>query len=359
MDVQIPDGDFRTTSLLLRRALLAILVGVLAALCLLVLRPFFAPTLWAAILAYVTWPLYCRFRIPFGRFSTAAASLMTVVVIGVAVVPVLWLVVLIQHELSDAYRNLIAYLSEGPHRLPVVIRDIPWFGSWVQDHFDRYSSEPTALGRELASGLQLWSGQLGALLGGASRNVGKLLVALLTLFFFYRDGDSMVRQIRRVGTRFFEHRLDRYVSAAGTMTRAVVYGLLITAVAQGVIAGLGYRIVGLEAPAVLGALTGVLSTVPLVGTALVWAPLGAGLIIAGHTWKGILLLVWGVLLVHPTDNLLRPLLISRVARVPFLLAMFGALGGLTAFGLIGLFVGPVLLGVASAVWLEWVTDEDQ
>jgi predicted PurR-regulated permease PerM len=75
--------------------------------------------------------------------------------------------------------------------------------------------------------------------------------------------------------------------------------------------------------------------------------------IAGHTWKGVLLFGWGAVLVHPIDNLLRPLLISGATRVPFLLVMFGALGGLLAFGLVGLFIGPVLLAVASAVWREW------
>ena len=353
MDVRIPESDPGATSLLLRRALLGILVGALALLCLLILRPFLASILWAAILSYVTWPLYCRFRVPFRKFSTAAASVMTLLVIGVAIVPLLWLVVLMQHELIDAYSGFIAYLSQGPHRLPAAIRDIPWLGAWLQDSFDRYTSEPAALGREIGSGLQLWRGQLGALLGGAGRNVGKVVVALLVLFFFYRDGDAIVLQIRRVGVRLFDHRLDRYAYAAGLMTRAVVYGLLITAVAQGMIAGLGYWIFGIQAPAVLGALTGLLSTAPLLGTALVWAPLGVALIVAGHTWKGVLLLAWGVLLVHPTDNVLRPLLISSLTRVPFLLIMFGALGGLTAFGLIGVFVGPVLLGVASAVWLEW------
>jgi predicted PurR-regulated permease PerM len=125
-----------------------------------------------------------------------------------------------------------------------------------------------------------------------------------------------------------------------------------------VIAGVGYWVFGLEAPAVLGVLTGLLSAAPLLGTAFVWAPIGVGLVLAGHTWKGILLLVWGVLLVHPIDNVLRPLFISSVTRVPFLLVMFGALGGLAAFGLVGVFVGPVVLGIASAVWQEWVAEKD-
>ncbi len=353
MDVPEPDNVPGAASLLLRRALLAILVGVLAVLCVLVLRPFLAPILWAAILAYVTWPLYRRLRLPFGKFNNTAAALMTLLVVAGAIAPLLWLLVLIQHELVDAYRNVSAYLSQGPHELPRAILNIPWFGSWLQDSLDRYAGDPAALVREITSGFQDWKGELGALLGGLGRSMGKVFIALLTLYFFYRDGDAVVRQIHRIGRRFFDDRLDRYIRAAGVMTRAVVYGFLVTALAQGVIAGVGYWIFGLEAPALLGALTGLLSTAPLLGTAFIWAPLGVGLVLAGHMWRGILLLAWGVLLVHPTDNVLRPLLISSVARVPFLLVIFGAFGGLLAFGLVGVFVGPVLLGVASAVWLEW------
>ncbi len=354
----LPDSHSRTGSLLLRRALLGLLLGLLGFLCLLVLRPFLSPILWAAILAYVTWPLYCRLRIPFRSFSTTAAWLMTLLVVAVAIVPLFWLLVLIQHELVDAYRSLTTYLSQGPHTLPAAVRDIPWLGAWLQESLNRYTSDPAALGREITGGLQHWKGQLAALLGGVGRNVGKLFVALLTLFFFYRDGDLLVRQIQRVGKRFFGDRLDRSVHAAGMMTRAVVHGLLITALAQGLIAGVGYWIFGLEAPAVLGALTGLLSTAPLLGTAFIWAPLGAGLVLAGHTSRGVLLLAWGTLLVHPVDNVLRPLFISSVTRVPFLLVMFGALGGLAAFGLVGVFVGPVLLAVASAIWYEWATEDD-
>lgn len=345
-------------ALLLKRGLAALAVCALAILCLLVLRPFLAPILWAAILAYVTWPLYGRLRLPLEKHSSAAALLMTLLVVALAIVPLFWLLILMQHELVDAYRNFTAYLSRGPHNLPTSIRDIPWLGAWLQDGLNRYTTDPAALGREITTGLQRWRGELAALLGGVTKNVGKLFITVVTLFFLYRDGDLLVRQIQHVGRRFFDDRLDHSVRAAGIMTRAVVYGLLVTALAQGVIAGIGYWIFGLEAPALLGAITALLSTVPLLGTALVWAPAAVGLIVAGHTWKGVLLLAWGVLLVHPTDNVLRPLLISSVTRVPFLLVMFGVLGGLIAFGLVGVFVGPVVLGVASAVWLDWVAEED-
>ncbi len=138
------------------------------------------------------------------------------------------------------------------------------------------------------------------------------------------------------------------------MTRAVIYGFLVTAFAQGLVAGIGYQLFGLQSPALLGTLTGVLSLVPLFGTALVWAPAGIRLLLTGHVGQGIALLAWGTLLVHPIDNLLRPLLISAATHVPFILIIFGALGGMAAFGLVGAFVGPVLLGIALTIWREWM-----
>jgi predicted PurR-regulated permease PerM len=357
MDARVSESGSEVASPLLRRALLGLLLGALAILCLWVLKPFLSPMLWAAILAYVTWPVYLRLRAGFGRFKNTAASVMTLAVASLAIVPLVWLLVLAQHELLDTYRDVTAYLAHGPHILPAVIRDLPLVGPWFQDSLDRYGNDPAALGRELTLGLQRWSGQLAVLLGDVGRNLGKLLITILTLFFFYRDGERLVDKFRRVTNRFLGDRLDRPLLAAGVMTRAVIYGLLISAFAQGVVAGIGYLIVGIEAPVLLGALTGLLSTAPLLGTAFVWAPLAMGLLIAGHAWKALVLLAWGILVVHPTDNILRPLLISNVTRVPFLLVMFGALGGLVAFGLIGVFIGPVLLGIATGIWNEWATPD--
>jgi predicted PurR-regulated permease PerM len=189
--------------------------------------------------------------------------------------------------------------------------------------------------------------------GDIGRNIAKLLMAMVTLFFFYRDGDSVIQQAEFVVRRFMGDRVKPYINTAGKMTRAVLYGLLITALAQGLMAGVGYRMTGIQGPVLLGVLTGVLSVVPAIGTAIVWVPLSAWLLMTGPVWKGILLLVWGFVLVHPIDNVLRPFLISNVTRVPFLLVMFGAIGGLAAFGLVGVFVGPALLGVAMAIWREW------
>jgi predicted PurR-regulated permease PerM len=131
---------------------------------------------------------------------------------------------------------------------------------------------------------------------------------------------------------------------------------LITAFAQGLIAGVGYAILRLHGSVLLGAITGVLSVVPVLGTTLVWGPLSAYLLITGHIWKGIILLLWGMLLVHPTDNVLRPLLISSATHVPFIIVMFGVIGGVAAWGLIGIFIGPIMLAIGLSIWRSWAKE---
>jgi len=336
-----------------RPLLLALLLTGLALLCLMILAPFITPIVWAGILAYASWPLYRQLRRLLHGYRTIAALLMTFILGCVVVVPVLWILVLVQGELIVAYQALTRYLAQGPQAMPDFMARIPWVGPKLQDTINRYATDPSQLTRELSTWLLGWASELGHILGGVGRNIVKLSLTLLTVFFFYRDGETIAAQADHVVEGFFGDRLNPYVITAGKMTRAVVYGLLITAITQGVLAGVGYWVVGLAAPVLLGALTAILSIVPLVGTAIVWVPIGIYLLSIGLVWKGIIMLTWGAVLVHPADQVLRPILISNATRVPFLIVLFGALGGLTAFGLIGLFTGPVVLAIAMAIWREW------
>ncbi len=345
--------DTPAENLILRRVLLSVLVLATMVACLAVLRPFFSAITWAAILAYTSWPLFRRLRGPFKSFNTAAAGAMTVLLSLAVVVPLLWMLILVGDEMIVGYRALSAALTGSPYVLPPLIRRIPWVGEQLQQQITRFSAEPAAIAREVAVGLQAWSNELTAFAGGLGRGGAGILLTLLILFFCYRDGERLVLQGRVVVHRLFGNRLDAYFKTIATMTRSVVYGLLVTAFAQGLIAGIGYAIVGLPASVLLGALTGILSVVPLLGTSIVWGSLGAYLLLTGQLWKGVLLLAWGFLLVHPTDNVLRLWLISSNTRVPFLLVMLGVLGGLSAFGLVGAFVGPIVLAVGLAVWREW------
>jgi len=340
-----------------RRVLLGILVGATGLACLDVLLPFLAPIAWAAILAYSSWPLYQRLRTLFGRFHTTAALAMTVLLTCAVVLPVLWMLVLVGEEMMVAYRALADLSAHGPYTVPGFIQRIPWLGEQLQQQVNGYSVEPAVLLRHVGGWVQAWAGELTTLAGGIGRNLVKLLVTIVTVFFLYRDDEIIIAQSRRVIRRFFGERLDPYVATIATMTRSVVYGLVVTAFAQGLIAGIGYAILGIQASILLGALTGLLSVVPMVGTGVVWGSLSLYLAMTGHLGKAMILFMWGALLVHPTDNVLRPLLISNATRVPFLLVMFGVLGGLAAFGLVGAFVGPIILAIGLATWREWAAPE--
>jgi len=130
-----------------------------------------------------------------------------------------------------------------------------------------------------------------------------------------------------------------------------------TALAQGALAGLGYWWARVDGPVLLGAVTALVAMLPF-GAPLVWGSIGAWLLVSGEFAAGIGLLLWGALVVSWVDNLIRPLVISSATRIPFLLVLFGVLGGLAAFGLIGLFLGPVILAVLVAVWREWLDEAD-
>ncbi len=179
---------------------------------------------------------------------------------------------------------------------------------------------------------------------------------MFAVFFLYRDGDSILVQLRRVVRKSFGSRLEVYVRTAGSMTRAVLFGFLTTAFVQGIVAGIRYAILGFRGSVLLGAITGLLSFVPFFGTAVVWGSLATYLLLTSHVAKVVILLLWGLLLVHPIDNVLRPLLISNTTHVPFVVVMFGAIGGIATWGLIGVFAGPVVLAIGLAIWREWAAE---
>jgi len=326
--------------------------------CVVVLLPLAAAIAWSVVIAYVTWPFYRRACRWLGRPSALAPASMTALVSAAVVVPILWLVVLVHAELLNAFREIGNWLPHGSSVLPAAIHRIPVLGPRIDAMLTAYLQNSSgAAGGSLAEWLQRLSGPVIGLLAGAGRNVGKLLVSLLVLFFIYRDGERVVAQTARVMRHLGASKMEPYLAAAGAMTRAVIYGFLITALAQGLVAGIGYRIAGASAPVLLGALTAVLSILPLFGTALVWVPVAGWLLASGDIWQGLFLLAWGALVVHPIDNLLHPLLISSSARAPFPLVFLGVLGGLAVFGLIGIVVGPVLLGLALVLWRQWDDEE--
>lgn len=263
---------------------------------------------------------------------------------------------MLRTELTAAYAAVSNYLAQGPHPLPEFIMNIPLLGDWLQQSLDQLSHSPEALRTQIGAWVEHRTRDLLDLLGGVGRNAFKLGFALMTVLFLYRDGDALLAQLRRVLHLFIGERIEGYLDAVGATTKAVVYGLVLTALAQGFLAGLGYWVAGVRAPMLLAVLTALIALIPF-GTPFVWGSIGIWLLLNGQVAAGVGLLLWGTLVVSWVDNLIRPMVISSASRVPFLLVMFGVLGGVAAFGLIGLFIGPVILAVMMAVWREWLEQQ--
>ncbi|HQX77266.1 MAG TPA: AI-2E family transporter [Steroidobacteraceae bacterium] len=339
----------------LRRLLVAALLAGLIVLAFEVLKPFIVPVIWAVILAHVTWPLHRRLLALLKGRRAASALVMTVVVTLAIVLPAIWLVALIRTELVAAYAAFTAQLARGIE-LPHFVFELPWVGPWLDELLARIAHEPGALNAELRGWIQRSAGELSGVIGGVGRNIAKLFIAMLSVFFMYRDGESFAAQVVRVLENSLGERVHGYMSAISQTVRAVVYGLLAAAIAQGTIAGLGYWVAGLKAPIALGALTMIAALIPFM-TPVVWVGASIWLVITGHTVAGTGLFLWGLLAISWIDNIVRPLVISNATSIPFLLVLFGVLGGVVAFGLVGLFVGPVILAVLMAVWREWMAEK--
>jgi len=340
-----------------RRLLVAGLIVGIVLLTFSVLRPFLVPLIWGGILAYVSWPLNQRFlRATRGR--TGLASLLTTLIVSLAlIVPMVWLMWQLRAEGGAAYVKVQAFLASNP-TLPPALADLPWIGPWVQQMLQDLAGDPKAINSQLIGVMEQSSVEVTRLIGGVGRNVSKLFFAVLSMFFLLRDGPRLLREVRAILEGIMGPGVHDYLDAVGSTTQAVVYALILGAVAQGVVAGVGYALFGVNAPVLMGAVTAVIALIPF-GAPLVWLSLSVWMMVTGNIWPGVGLLLWGLLLVSWVDNIVRPLVISNATRMHFLLVVFGVLGGVLAFGLVGLFIGPVLLAVSLALWREWLAQHQQ
>jgi len=325
------------------RVLMGLLLGGVAVGCGLVLYPFLSAILWAAILVFCSWPLFVRLRST-GLPRGAAALLM---ILLSAVVIVLPIVIAVPGGTDDVNRLrplVLDALQGGLPLAPSWLGDVPLIGptlsslwnSWAIDISEMFAFFKPYLGAIAEIGFRL-------LLGIANGIVGVVL-ALFIGFFFYLYGDQMAVRLQAIIRRVAGEHAERLITVTGQTVRGTVYGILGTAVVQGVLVCIGLWVSGVPRAGLLALVAGFLSVLP-VGAPVVWIPAALWLLTTGHTAWGIFLAVYGVVAVSGSDHVIRPYFIARGAHLPFLLTVLGVLGGALAFGLLGIFLGPVLLGV--------------
>ncbi len=340
------------------RVLMGLLLGAVAIGCVLVLYPFFSALLWAAILVFTTWPvcewLRIHLRLPHG----AAAGLMVLLTAVVLVLPIAVAAPGSAEDVTRLRHAIEAGLRAGLPGSPTWVFDIPLVGPTVGDLWNRWAADVSVMLEALRPyfGIVL-EGGLGLLLGIAN-GVLMFLLALFVAFFFYVYGEPIALRARLMLVRIAGGRADRLILVTGATIRGVVYGILGTAIVQGFLTAFGLWLSGVPRPVLLGTLAGLLSVLPI-GAPVVWIPAALWLMSTGHLGWGIFLGVYGVVAVSGADSVIRPWFISRGAQLPFVLTVLGVLGGALAFGLPGIFLGPVLLGIGYTLMNEWAGDEPQ
>jgi len=314
--------------------------------------PFAGPIFWALLLAFMLYPLNeALSRALHGRRGLAAL-LLTLAGVVLILVPGALIAVAFVSQAGDlvtriqviADRHHIAQLSDLL-RVPVAERLLDQLASYVPITANQVESWLVENGRSL---LRILMGVSGAALASVLGAVIGFALMLFLLFFFLRDGEQLVTRAMRL-VPMETKRKGALLDHLSSVTRALVLGTLLTAVAQGALLGIGVAIVGLFSPVVFGVLTALASAVPLVGTALVWVPAVLILLGQGRTWAAIFLTVWSLLLVTSVDNFIKPLVVSGRAGLPTFAVFVGLAGGLAAFGAIGMFLGPVIMALAIAL----------
>ncbi len=310
------------------------------------------PILWAVILVYATWPLQQRMKTGLNGRGALAASLMVLLLSTAVIAPLIGMTTVIQREFSEVIRQLPTWLEQRSALQDSLAR-IPVIGDELSRRVGRWGDLGDFVKQQLAPQLRDLSRRLLNMLGGAGLVAGQWVLTLFLMFFLYRDGEALTAEVRHGLQLGIGQRAGAYIDIAVRTSRAVLYGIVLTAIVQGSVAGIGYWAVSLPGPTLLTLITIAMALIPF-GALMVWVICCLWLFLQGEAWRATALLLWGSLVVSWVDNLVRPLVISQATRIPFALVVLGIVGGLVSYGFLGLFIGPVVLAIAHAAWKEWL-----
>ncbi|HEX5806645.1 MAG TPA: AI-2E family transporter [Macromonas sp.] len=341
MSARTPDKLLITASLLL------LLSG-----CLLVLWPFLTSLIWAAILVTTCWPAFTRLDQWLGHHRALSATLMTVLIVLVLVLPVVSVGVALSDDAAHLGQTVYTLLREGLPSPPVWLAKLPLIGPALADYWQQFVHD----GQRLAQELTKWAqpAQDLALSGGrmAARGVLDIGLSVFIAFFLFLNGEIISQRLMVALEHLSGTRARILLRLTRNTVTGVIVGVLGTALAQGVLAAIGFLIAGVPGAVLLGALTFALSVIP-VGPPLVWGGAAIWLFQQDQPLWGVFMAAWGFFLVSTVDNIIKPFIISRGSQLPFLVVFLGVLGGVLAFGVIGVFLGPALLAIGFRLVLEW------
>ena len=334
------------------RASIVFLLGLTAvslSLCYVLISPFLRPIVFSAVLAVLFFPLHSQI-LRFIRNRNVSALVSTATVILLIALSVMFLGRAIATGLRDIYRSL-GVSADGRERLGVYLlylferaiellsRSLPISVSDLRNATVNQAEKWVAVLLNMTAGA----------LGSISSLVANAFIAFFVLFFFFRDGRGMLRRASVV-LPLKREQVRRLFARIQDTLHAIVYGTLAMAALQGALAGVAFWMLGITSPVVWAIITALCALLPVIGTAIVLLPAISMLAFSGHWIKGLILFAWGMAVVHPVDNVLRPYLIGGRVKLSTLYVFFALIGGLKAFGTLGLFIGPLILAITMALF---------
>lgn len=322
----------------------------------LVLQPFLSALLVAGVLAIATWPLYQRLHDRMGGRATWSAALMMLLILVLVVIPIAFLAAAAADQLPGLSAMVKQWFAGGLH-VPEQLRSIPVVGDRIYDQVTLLvgdKAQLTAIGQRLLEPAGKLSVAIVRTLGDG---ILQLLLVTFIVFFYYRDGHRVADVIGRISGRISGEMSIEVLDIIVGTTRSVFIGIVGTAAAQAVAAFIGFLIAGVPAAFLLSVGTFVLSVVPM-GPVLLWGGAAVWLYLQGETGWAIFMVVWGAVIISSIDNFVKPLLIARGSTLSLALIFLGVLGGVIAFGFIGVILGPVLLALGIALGRKWISARD-
>lgn len=336
------------------RILALIALALLGGGCLWVLWPFMSAVLWAVILASVTWPAFIWLDRHVGGRRTLSATLMTLLVTLVVVVPFIGVATGLADNVTELGQLVSGLLKDGLPEAPAWLEKLPLVGASMHEYWQQFVHNGQRLVDELTKLAEPARNAALATGKGLGRGLLDIALSVFLAFFFYLYGEALATRLRIAMVRLAGMRAEHLLRLARGTVTGVIYGIIGTAIAQGALAAIGFAVAGVPAAMLLGLATAFLSPIP-VGPPLIWAGAAFWLFQQGQTGWAIFVVLWGALIVSMVDNVIKPLIISRGSSLPFAIVLLGVLGGAVAFGVIGLFIGPTLLAVGYRLTMEWTT----
>ncbi len=342
------------------RAALVFLLGLTAvalAFCYILIAPFLRPIIFSAVLAILFYPLHSRIlrRV---RNRNLSAFLSTCFVVLFIVLSAVFLGRALATGLLDVYQSLRSS-GDGSERLTLYLIHLL---DQAVERVSRYlpispSDLRTATENQAQKGVAVLLSMTAGAVGSFTALLANALAAFFILFSFFRDGRAMLRRTA-VLLPLHSDQTRRLFTRVKDTLNATVYGTLTMAALQGTLTGVAFWFLGITSPVLWAIVTALCALLPVIGTSIVLLPAISMLMFSGHWVKGLILLAWGVAIVHPVDNLLRPQLIGSRTRLSTLYVFFALLGGLKAFGSLGVFIGPIILAITLALF-KFLREEKQ